>query len=291
MYCGYPNATKETGPCASGYYCRQGSNTDKPESSFTGDAGPCPPGRYCPQNTTEPLLCPQGTYSNRTHLQKAGDCNLCRPSYFCGSEGRTNVSGECHQGFYCLFGSKVPNPNTVTASGGPCPVGHYCPTATSYPLGCKEGTYNNQTGQSQCQPCCSGFYCPANSTSCIHSCPTGHYCPSSTRYPTQFACPRGTYNKYTGKQKVDDCNPCDAGKYCPTPGKDAPEGDCSAGWYCRRGAWSPKPTDFGSLTCGGNVTYNSSTCYCPNATSGDQCQPGEFCPAGSSQPTPCTAGR
>ncbi len=291
MYCAYPNATRVTGPCEPGYYCRSGSNQAKPESGQTGDAGPCPVGRYCPLKTTEPLLCPKGRFSNKTHLKLATDCDLCLPGFYCGSDGLSNVTAPCNAGFYCLHGSKVANPSNVTSSGGPCPIGHYCLNGTAYPLGCKAGTYNNQTGQSACQSCCSGFYCPENSTSCALQCLPGRYCPTGTRYPDEYMCPSGTYNSFYKKMTVDDCTPCDAGKYCPTTGLTKPYADCASGWYCRRGAWSARPISIGNLTCSGNSTLNASTCFCPNSTTGGQCPPGTYCPGGSYEPEMCTAGK
>lgn len=67
-----------------------------------------------------------------------------------------------------------------------------------------------------------------------------------------------------------------------------PSGPCDKGYYCIIGAWSKKPTDLGIYGYS-NVT-NSSQCICPNTTTGGICSPGEFCPEGSSKPTPCTQG-
>ena len=289
-YCAYPNATSESGPCDAGYFCRSGSNQPKPESGHTGDAGPCPAGKYCPQSTTNPLPCSKGRFSNNTHLKTASECDLCTPGHYCGEDGLANVSGQCDPGFYCLYGSSIPNPPVANSSGGPCPVGHYCLKGTSYPVGCKAGTYNNQTGQSQCQQCCSGYYCPENSTSCVNECPTGHYCPVGTRHLYEYPCPAGTYNAFAKKTDVSDCTYCDAGRYCPTAGLSASFADCAAGWYCRRGASSSRPIDIGNMTCAGNATQNASTCFCPNSTTGGQCAPGTFCPKGSSGPTQCSPG-
>eukprot|EP00118_Oscarella_pearsei_P024289 m.302951 g.302951 ORF g.302951 m.302951 type:complete len:256 (+) comp40832_c0_seq1:8763-9530(+) len=62
-----------------------------------------------------------------------------------------------------------------------------------------------------------------------------------------------------------------------------PAGPCSSGWYCRRGSWSEKPIDIGNVTADG--------CYCTNTSVGDQCQPGFYCPTGSSEPTACDLGK
>jgi len=88
----------------------------------------------------------------------------------------------------------------LVVSGGPCPVGHYCPGGTSWPLGCEAGTYAATTGLSQCVECLEGYYCVENSTGYMDTpCPTGHYCPNGTRYATEYPCPAGYFNNYTGK--------------------------------------------------------------------------------------------
>ena len=46
--------------------------------------------------------------------------------------------------------------------GGPCPVSHYCPAGTGYPLACPAGTYNNITRQAVCTPCEAGYFCNEN---------------------------------------------------------------------------------------------------------------------------------
>ena len=281
MYCPYYNATSPAGPCAPGYYCSYGSDNDKPEKTHKGDAGPCTPGHYCPTNTTTPLLCPRGRYGNLSHLTKAADCTLCEPGFYCGSDGLLNVSGLCDEGFFCLYGSDVKNPSITTLSGGPCPIGHFCPIGTSYPQPCQKGTYTNRTGQSKCEDCCSGYYCIENSTSCILECPEGYYCPKGTGEPFQYPCPAGTYNNSTRKSSINDCVSCDAGKYCPKSGLVNSFDDCEAGWYCRRGALSAKPSDLGNIT---------GSCFCSNQSTGGKCRPGEFCIKGSSEPAPCPPG-
>ena len=82
---------------------------------------------------------------------------------------------------------------------------------------------------------------------------------------------------------------CPPGYYCGSPGREAVTAPCAPGWYCIRGAWSDKPTDDGYS--GGADNGTAADCFCPNSTTGGQCQPGEFCPGGSDLPTPCTRGK
>ena len=166
---------------------------------------------------------------------------------------------------------------------------------TAFILNCL-GAFNNETGLmniSQCRPCTPGYYCPTlgiptNPTlKCSKGhwcsggstenapvnkpygtdCPNGSYCPEGTPIPVD--CPKGTYNPYRGREKIEDCVPCDAGKYCETPGKDSVTSDCNAGYYCAGNASKPNPSD---------------------GTTGDICPLGHFCEVGSKKPQPCANG-
>ena len=93
------------------------------------------------------------------------DCIACKLGQYCGNVNLTDATGPCDAGYFCLRGAKEPNPTGDDATvGGPCPVSHYCPTGTSYPLMCPAGTYNNRTGQSVCVTCPASYYCPENTT-------------------------------------------------------------------------------------------------------------------------------
>ena len=284
QYCVEKNATTVTGPCHEGYYCTVGSDMPSPDSGYTGVAGPCPTGQYCPANSTVPMPCRVGSYSNVTHLVTHTDCEPCDYGTYCGIEGLTTPSGDCWEGFYCLRGASSPNNPVEDATGGPCPIGHYCLNGTSYPLGCEAGSYNPTTGRSACTDCPANYYCPENSTEyASNPCPMGHYCPIGTAASTDFPCDKGYYNNYTGKGAVTDCIPCDPGMYCATPGLPYPTDYCLAGWYCARAAWTAQPTEVGNYT-------TSDTCFCASNDTGGKCPIGYFCPVGSSEPTPCTAG-
>lgn len=82
-----------------------------------------------------------------------------------------------------------------------------------------------------------------------------------------FDCPPGTMLTITGGKSLEDCEPCQAGKYCQGPAATGPTGDCSEGYYCPSAAniSSPEP-------------------------SGYQCLVGHFCPVGTSDAVPCPPG-
>ena len=72
------------------------------------------------------------------------DCTLCNLGHYCNGTGRTEVSGPCAPGYFCLRGAKIPKPNN-DSTGGICPRGSFCeagkqpelcPPGTSISLGC-----------------------------------------------------------------------------------------------------------------------------------------------------------
>ena len=288
MYCPFYNATAPHGKCAEGYFCQEGSNTDKPSGNNTGVAGPCTDGHFCQKNTTHPIQCPVGSYGNSTFMKSADDCILCDLGRYCATTGLLKPSGKCDPGYYCLRGSPVRNPSTVMPYGGPCPARHYCDIGTSLPHVCEPGTYNNETGRAHCYDCCPGYYCPRNTIACLHECPAGHYCPIGTGQPYSYPCPHGTYNNKTGRTSINDCLPCDPGMYCPHAGASHPHENCSEGWYCLKGSWTNKPMGFGVVL--GNTSHGNFSSLCHGNSTGGQCNLGQFCGAGAAIPQPCTSG-
>lgn len=139
-YCDTPGNTMVSGTCQAGYYCRLGADSATPSGSI-GDAGICPAGSYCPSGTVDPQPCPSGYYSNTTGLTADTECTLCDYGKYCDTTGLIEPTADCDAGFYCLLGATVPNNPTEDSTGGPCPVGHYCPQGTSLPLGCPAGSY------------------------------------------------------------------------------------------------------------------------------------------------------
>ena len=177
-YCGSLNLTAPSGPCAAGYYCKNGSDTATPSGGHKGYAGICPLGNYCPSgNSTAPVACPLGTFNNATHGKSIADCLPCLKGYFCDKRGLSWPTGQCQPGYYCNGGAIVSNPSVVTNTGGPCAAGTYCKTGTSTPFNCPAGTYNSLTKQDTCLECPPGYYCVVASTN-YTECPKGYYCPN-----------------------------------------------------------------------------------------------------------------
>uniref|UniRef100_A0A3Q3IVN5 Uncharacterized protein n=1 Tax=Monopterus albus TaxID=43700 RepID=A0A3Q3IVN5_MONAL len=260
-YCSSRNATAVTGPCQEGYYCSHGNTSPQP-ASHTAEGGPCPAGHYCPEATVHPLPCPRGTFSDLIGLAQE-DCQPCLPGYYCDAVGLSVPSGECWEGFICLRGADRPDPPVRGSRGGPCPK-YYCPEGSVAPQKCPLGTISTEDGRASCDAC------PQNGALWeSYECPVGHYCPSGTWSKHQYPCPAGSINPYTRMTKPQDCLPCPP-SFCASAGKGAASGQCSAGYYCHSGAWSPTPEDRGRT--------------------GDRCPEGHYCPHGSSAPLPCPIG-
>lgn len=267
-FCSDIAATAPTEQCEASYFCTFGSDSATPDGlSNVGLAGPCPEGSYCPLATDTPFPCPPGTFSNVTLLFDESQCLPCSPGSFCEGFGLTAPTGLCSPGYYCTFGSHTATPHANDTAGGVCPIAHFCPLGSVFPLQCEPGTYNPIIGQELCQPCPAGFFCTGNSTNIELVCPVGHYCPSGTSFPEP--CPAGTLNDLTGRSNISDCKSCPSGMFCGQSGLSIPSGPCSGGWYCSLGSPTPQPND---------------------PLIGGRCQPGFFCPNGSSSPVPCSSG-
>lgn len=322
---GYYQPYKKMGIC---YICPEGSYCDPAEAIANFSSGvntsshgvvyplDCVSGYYCPNGTQTKYQfpCPVGRFGNRSRLTSFDECDPCLPGHYCKKSGITTTSGFCYQGYYCTIMASVPNANITTSEGGPCPPGHYCIEGSYQPAPCPSGTYTpllRQGRLDQCRDCPGGQYCSnpgqaAPNGSCLPGfycfgralkpnpvnesyggiCPRGSYCPVGTVAP--FKCPPGTFNNLTSASNPSSCLLCTPGKFCEGYGLTSPSGDCDAGWFCRRGAHSKRPT---LIT---NVVYNNSlvfTCpaYLVNQT-GDICPVGSFCPNGSAEPKPCLAG-
>lgn len=60
--------------------------------------------------------------------------------------------------------------------GGICPVGYYCPEGSVTPVGCPDGSYQDELGKTYCKSCPAGYYCQNNASSYINNeCPVGKY--------------------------------------------------------------------------------------------------------------------
>lgn len=159
---------------------------------------------------------------------------------------------------------------TVSSTGGPCPVGHYCVGGTGSPTPCPSGTYmatTQATGNftynghnyfcTLCPPgrvcegsgltastgaCPSGYWCTIGAPSTVPLCdnkqcgsmygicPVGHFCASASSTPTP--CSSGSYMNQTG---ATACLNCPAGHYCDSSVSTTTYFECPQGFYCTTG--------------------------------------------------------
>ena len=124
----------------------------------------CAAGYYCPNGTqyATQYACLPGSFSNRTNLASASECDVCPAGSYCIG-GRASIDGACAAGFFCAAGSSSAQQaacpagtysartDLADAAGClDCPVAQYCPRASIAPIDCPAGTFSklNNTEQS-----------------------------------------------------------------------------------------------------------------------------------------------
>ena len=179
-YCQYRTSCDA---CSKGYY------QEKPGQTH---CICCPDGHQCQNVHLPPVPCEPGTISE-SYCSNLLECRLCSRGYYQKKAGQT-VCNCCPEGHRCGRTDRLPipcEPGTAQAESNSCgnrykcwdcnpgyyqnesgqmkckdcPPGHYCPTASSCPIPCPAGTYNNEWRRSSCDSCnsnCIGsITCPA----------------------------------------------------------------------------------------------------------------------------------
>ena len=112
-------------------------------------------------------------------------------------------------------------------------------------------------GQSNCEGCPVGKYCPNEGTS------------------SPIVCPVGTYRDLKYGSSVTSCKQCPPHKACSTEGSDGQNLQaCEAGYYCIFGSTSTRPSKDDQLY---------------DVRKAGPCLPGMYCPQGK-VPLPCPRG-
>jgi len=317
-FCQVQGLTEPTGLCSPGYFCLEGSDTSAPVNplapmvaTITPIGGICPPGGYCPAGSSKPEACPAGTFSNVTGASNVSVCLGCVPGSFCQGSSNPFPSGLCSPGYFCTGGAS-------SATQFETPAGFFTGAGAPAPVACVPGTFNNELRQSSCKPCTAGRFCNASATIVPRPCPPGRYCPLGTADPPR--CPSGRFSPSLFLENATACSLCPPGSFCESTGLTAPEGVCSAGFYCTGGATVRNPG--AALLTSANITFENRPVNGtgPNATnatrvvvvvnsgpeynssvsaecgaglaSGGPCPAGHYCLNGTSAPTlnPCPAG-
>jgi len=228
----------------------------------------CPAGRYKASPAEDVCsTCPYPSVSKSSFTAGIAAC-YC-PAGYAGSSGTCQ---QCAPGYYSAAGQTSCTPCPAGRYGGSyglttssctdeCPAGSYCPEGAAGPIPCSPGRYGAVSVLST--PDCSGV------------CDAGHYCPASSTNSRQHACPAGAHSD-AGAGSIHDC-------YCRA-GYAAPVGeDCQ---ICPAGRWAAANMTECALCPAGRFGsesgLGSSSCTA-------LCQPGYYCPAGSTSETefPC----
>jgi hypothetical protein len=258
--------------CPPGFYCIGGK---------TAVSGVCSTGHYCPPATHAPVQypCPSGTYTNSTSLHDIKQCVSCPPGHYCLQASTAPVS--------CPAGSYSPVNNTQGSSS--------LSLASIYCLNCAAG-YRCPLGSAALIECGVGFYSAANAYNCT-LCPKGHYCGSNVTTKAAMLTGGGSWSN-----AGDSAGICFNGTYCGDGMTRAPnllQDACNAGYYCAAGATYQVPCPAGKYseskgrdTLSDCITTPAGYYTAQAATSvAGLCNPGYYCPAGSSSPyeVPCPA--
>ncbi|KAE9138231.1 hypothetical protein PF007_g1495 [Phytophthora fragariae] len=301
-------------PCPEGYYCEMGATPLTRQK--------CPAGFFCPEGTKRASQnpCPAGTFNPEVGQKSSDVCQVCPTGTYCptgSSEPQT-----CPLGYYCLEGTRTANQYPCPAgtySGNQtglvlasqcheCPVGRYCPEASSSPTNCQAGTYNPQTGAAdsyECLACPPGWSCPhVGQSNYVDRCAKGHYCPGGTVLATDHPCPAGTYTENIDLIRSQDCTICPLRHAClpGTGGETQTMLDCGAGFFCPNGTahsdqfpclpgtWSSSTSLSAPDEC--DICPPGKFCQGGKSLIDGNCAPGHYCPLGtySSTQFPCPSG-
>ena len=181
-YCTGGTATRVK--CDDGYFCKGAATSASCTAGV--DCGAyvdlCPPGHFCPSTSDIPAPCPAGSYSDAAGVKAtANDCSPCPQGFYCWQGQVAADENACPNRFFCDEGTGDPYEIENDELKFICPIGHSC--LDGIKLSCPAGEYNPKKGQSLCQECPAGYYCPepdaGDDSGIVHpvECPLGHYCP------------------------------------------------------------------------------------------------------------------
>ena len=182
---------------------------------------------------------------------------------------------ECSPGNYGgLFNTSM---QTTPRCSGPCPRGHYCPSATITPIMCAAGKYCVEGSDAEVN-------CPAGTFSVVAGlgavdgcmmCSAGTACVAGSA--VEVPCALGTHAPNNGSTS---CDLCPAGSYQDETGQVDCK-ICTAGHFCPEGSTQLQPCPSGKY---------ADTVGLRNASQCSMCPLGSFCIEGSPSPTQCFKG-
>ena len=217
-----PEGTATPFPCFAASYCPEGCEqpipcpkgtwTNRTDLVSAWDCEPCPPGHYCPLNTSMPIQCDIGTYAPTSGHFK---CQLCPIGYFQEVLGQWNCS-RCIDG-YCPYGTTI-EPCYLgeyrDLASGMCvkaPLGYFVSPGATFPTVCSAGTHADETGLLKCKDCPFGKYTEKRNAIHCKPCMLGHYCPIGSTGGT--VCKPGTVRVTHGAGSQDNCSEAPLGHF------------------------------------------------------------------------------
>lgn len=312
MYCdrqNYSPSTSGTFIPARGQKNSAGGGVSSASSGYYAPRGSweeylCPPGHYCASGSAKPTPCPSGKYNNNYGKSSAGDCTSCPSGFYCPLGATFPV--QCSAGDNCAAGGASTSSAVTCAagtySGGKaasgscrtCPTGYYCPAASSFPIPCPAGKYNDLTGKSLLSDCKNSDanivqpWLGYSRSSTPIQCPYGSVCPVGTASPYQTVCPDGTYASSAPLSTTGSCTACPAGYACSGGASvyGKPMEPCAPGYYCPLSSSSVQQTACPAGTYSAKYGNAASTDCTP-------CPSGFYCLAGTIDPTltPCPVSK
>ncbi len=204
------------------------------------------------------------------------DADTVAPFYVPGCDaGHYSNGAACiavGPGFYSLA-----DDNTRSS----CDVGRYCATSTNG-AGLGDG------------PCDAGYYCPVGSSSqTAEDAGAGKY--TGTGAAARLDCAVGRYCQSLNNVDDQGDGPCDPGYFCPAGSSSQFQENAGAGKYTGIGAVARLDCAAGRFcqTLNNDDDQGDGPCdpgyFCPagstSSTGGGQCDPGYYCPAGSAVAT------
>ena len=293
-YCCPKGTGKPENKCDIGYYCPTGS------ASCNADEHKCTGLQSCPVGTVEPTNCLSGYY-----VKEDGTCETCPKGYYCPTEGaNAGKKVECDWWQSCDQEGLI-SPNSCRAGQYPsrnswgrctdCDKGYMCPNGKESKK-CAKGTYQDETGQSECKSCPAGAKCSKEGLTAPEYCTDSSYQDNEGQTSCK-TCSAGSYTSGEGEASGNTtCTLCEAGYYCPGSGAKI---QCSAEKFehCSvsdTGLVRPGKCSDGKYPVSAGTSSITICMLCPQGSycsggSKDVCPAGAVCPEfGLTAPTYCT---
>jgi hypothetical protein len=80
-------------------------------------------------------------------------CTLCSAGSYCNDVGQIDTTAPCDAGYYCPGGQSTGSPSEYV-----CPAGSSCGSGSSEHTPCEAGTYQDESGASECKTCPEGYF-------------------------------------------------------------------------------------------------------------------------------------